>query len=314
MTKLNYVVIIKVIQPKIISQGTETLLRKDFTAMNYRIVADSSADLAIKAINIPTLVSVPLKIITAEAEYVDDASLDTGKMVSALESYKGRSSSSCPNVSDWIEAFGDADIVFCITITSGLSGSYNSASAAKEEYESEHPERKVFVIDSLSTGPEMALIEEKLCRLIEDGLPFEEICASIKAYQKKTGLLFMLESMKNLANNGRVSPIVAKLAGMLGIRVIGKASDVGTLEQLEKSRGETKALPAIIEQMKALGFDGGRVKIAHCMNPEGAEKLKALLESAYPSVEIDVYPCRGLCSFYAERGGLLVGFEKALAN
>ena len=124
----------------------------------------------------------------------------------------------------------------------------------------------------------------------------------------------MLESMKNLANNGRVSPIVAKFAGMLGIRVIGKASDVGTLEQLEKCRGEAKTLPTIVDQMIRLGYSGGKVKIAHCLNEPAANKLKSLIKQKYHNADIDIYPCRGLCSFYAERGGLLIGFEKALTQ
>lgn len=189
--------------------------------MNYLIVADSSADFAKREqSNTVGFASVPLKIITSEKEYVDDASLNVEQMVSELEHYKGRSSSSCPNPSDWLEAFDEAEYVFCVTITSGLSGSYNSACMAKEEYEEAHPGRKVFVIDSLSTGPEMGLIIDKLEELVIEGLEFEKICDTIKSYQKHTGLLFMLESMQNLANNGRVSPLVAKLAGILGIRII----------------------------------------------------------------------------------------------
>ena len=280
--------------------------------MKYLIVVDSSADLANKDFNgsLTKVSSVPLKIITSLKEYVDDGTLNVEVMVNELEDYKGRSSSSCPNPSDWLEAFGDAENIFCVTITSGLSGSYNSACMAKEEYESEHTDRRVFVIDSLSTGPEMGLIVDKLLELIESGCDFDKICKEIKRYQAKTGLLFMLESMKNLANNGRVSPIVAKLAGILGIRVIGKASDVGTLEQLEKARGEAKALPAILGQMKALGYSGGKVKIAHCINPRSAKSLSDMIKREFKKAKVEIYACRGLCSFYAERGGLLVGFEK----
>lgn len=280
--------------------------------MNYLIIADSSADFAKRstADSLIPFASVPLKIITSQKEYVDDDVLNVEQMVNELEAYKGRSSSSCPNPSDWLEAFGSAENVFCITITSGLSGSYNSACMAKAEYEELHPDRKVFVIDSLSTGPEMGLIVDKLEELINSGKSFEEICAEIKEYQSRTGLLFMLESMQNLANNGRVSPLVAKLAGILGIRVIGKASDVGTLEQLEKCRGEAKALPAFFEQMKSLGYRGGKVKIAHCLNESAANKLNEIIKKEFSDAKTEIYPCRGLCSFYAERGGLLVGFEK----
>ena len=81
----------------------------------------------------------------------------------------------------------------------------------------------------------------------------------------------MLESMKNLANNGRVSPIVAKLAGMLGIKVIGKASREGTLEQIEKCRGAAKALPSIVENMISLGRESGESFFA-VKSPENGQK------------------------------------------
>jgi DegV family protein with EDD domain len=178
----------------------------------------------------------------------------------------------------------------------------------------EHPDRRVFVLDSLSTGPEMRLLLERLRDDVAAEMDFDAICEDVSAYSTQTGLMFVLESMKNLANNGRVSPLVAKLAGILGIRVIGKASDVGTLEQLEKCRGEAKALPAIIDQMVGLGYTGYKVKIAHCLNETAANDLKLLINQKYTTAEIEIYPCRGLCSFYAERGGLLVGFEKALTQ
>ena len=276
--------------------------------MKYLIVADSSADLAPRRIE--NVTSVPLKIITDVKEYVDDKKLNAEIMVNELENYKGRSSSSCPNQSDWLETFGDAQYVFCVTITSGLSGSYNTACMAKKEYEEKHPDRKVFVVDSLSTGPEMFLIVEKIIEMIASESDFEIICESIRKYQQTTGLLFMLESMKNLANNGRVSPLVAKLAGILGIRVIGKASDVGTLESVDKCRGQAKALQSLVENMKKLGYHGGKVKVAHCINHNGSKTLAELIKKEFSNADIEIYPCRGLCSFYAERGGLLVGFEK----
>ena len=121
---------------------------------------------------------------------------------------------------------------------------------AKTAYEETYPDRKVYVFDSLSTGPEMALIIDKFKELIVSGVEFEEACEQIEVYSKSTGLIFMLESMRNLANNGRVSPLTAKMAGVLGIRVVGKASDKGELETLNKSRGEAKALGFISDLLK----------------------------------------------------------------
>ena len=273
-----------------------------------KIVADSSANL----MTLPTVdFSVaPLKIITAEREFVDCPGLDVEAMIDYFSTYKEKSQTSCPNTSDWLEAFGDAEDIFCVTITSGLSGSYNAASVARDLYEAENPGRRVFVIDSLSAGPELTLIVEKLVSLIEQGASYEEICALMPEYQQKTGLLFMLESLNNFAANGRVSPAVAKLAGVLGIRIVGKASDAGTLEPTDKCRGESKSLTTIVKNLKEHGLQQGKVQIAHCRNEAAAGKLKDLIAAELPQVTVSIGKNLGLCSYYAERGGLLVGFEK----
>lgn len=273
-----------------------------------KIVADSSADLL--CLDGVSFCSAPLKIITAQKEYVDDEALNVLGMVNDLKAYKGRSSTSCPNAADWLSAFGEAKYVFCATITATLSGSYNAAVLAKQTYEEEHPDRRVFVLNSLSAGPEIALIIEKIKELVLAGVDFDSVCKKTEEYANNTGLLFMLESMKNLANNGRVSPLVAKMAGIMGIRVVGKASAQGDLEPLNKPRGEAKALEAIVANLKELGFKGGRIKIAHCFNENAAKALTELVLSEFSDAKIDIYPCRGLCSFYAESGGMLVGFEK----
>lgn len=276
--------------------------------MSTKIVADSSSDLL--ELSDVSFESAPLKIITSEKEYVDDASLDVLEMVTDLQSYSGRSSTSCPNANDWLCAFGDAEEIFCVTITATLSGSYNAAMQAKQIYEERHPGRRVFVLNSLSTGPEMALMIEKLRDLILEGREFSSICSEVTKYTKKTGLLFMLESMRNLANNGRVSPLVAKMAGILSIRVVGKASDKGDLEQLNKCRGDKKSLETIVQHLKSLGLKKGKVRIAHCFNEKAGKALKELIQKEFSKVQVELYRCRGLCSFYAEKGGLLVGFEK----
>lgn len=276
--------------------------------MKYKIVADSSSD--VLSLGTVPFSSAPLKIVTAEREFTDDSTLNVREMAEFLKAYNGKSSTSCPNTHDWIEAFGDAERVFCVTITSNLSGSYNSAITAKNEYEAAHPERKVCVIDSRSTGPEMRLIIEKIEQMIIDGAEFYDIESSVNEYIESTELLFVLESMKNLANNGRVSKIAAKMAGILGIRAIGKASVDGVLEMLGKCRGEKATLDYVVASMKALGYKGGKVYIHHCLNESSANKLAALILAAFENAEPEISESRGLCTFYAEVGGLLIGFSK----
>ncbi|MBQ8388535.1 MAG: DegV family protein [Clostridia bacterium] len=275
----------------------------------FKIVTDSSSN--ITELKSAGFSAAPLKIITDEREFIDDSTLDVDAMLAFFDCYRGKSKTSCPNVNDWLTAFGDADDVVCITITSALSGSYNSACLAKQVYEAEHPDRRVFVLDSLSAGPEIGLIAEKLEIYSLAGLSFEEICRRISDHTKRTGVLFMLKSMKNLANNGRVSLFTAKFAELVGICVVGRASNKGTLEPTGKCRGEHRAVEHIANTLQGLDLGRGRVRIAHCANETAAMRLKKMIGERLPDVRVDVERCRGLCSFYAERGGLLVGYEKS---
>lgn len=278
--------------------------------MQYKITADSSSNMH-RFDGVP-YACVPLKIITKEKEYIDDEMLDLEQMVADLKAYKSTSGTSCPNVYEWLEAFGDAENVFAIAITSNLSGSCNAARQAADDYMKMYPGRKVCVLDSLSAGPELRLIAEKVCEGILAEKAFEEIEAETRAYMEHTHLLFTLQSLNNLARNGRVSPAVAKIAGVLGIVVVGKASDVGTLQQMHKCRGEKRAIDTLYKEMKAHGYAGGKVRIGHNMNIPAADQLSAMIRADYPDADIAIEQSTALCLFYAEEGGMLVGYEDGL--
>ena len=248
--------------------------------MKTKIVVDSASSLyALKGVD---FACVPLKIITDDAEYLDDGTLDTVGMARTLRTYKGKTSTSCPNVSDWLAAYEGADEVYAITITGTLSGSYNAAQLAAEEY----------LQSELAAGHE-----------------FDAVCEEMLRYHKHTHLLFSLESLANLARNGRVKPAVAAVARMLGIRVIGQASEIGELDVLCKTRGEHGALERIVLELKDHGYNGGKLQISHCDNPAAAERLKHMVQAVFDGAKVTVTPCGGLCSYYAELGGLLVGYE-----
>lgn len=272
-----------------------------------KIVSDSASN--ITTLKDVKFASVSIRVLTDKKEYVDDSEAGVAKMVEELAVYKGKSRTSCPAPGDWIEAFDGEDEIFVTTITSGLSGSYNSAMVAKQQYEDENPGKKVFVIDSLSAGPEIGLIIYKLRDLILAGKDFDTISKEIMEYKEKTMLSFSLENLANLANNGRVNPAIAKIVGFVGIRLVGRASIEGTLQPTDKSRGEKKALITIMNNMKKYGYIGGKVLIDHCQNPDAAAELKSMLKVEFKDADIRIGTNKALCSFYAEKGGVLVGYE-----
>ena len=275
--------------------------------MNIRLVTDSSANL--KKMAYGNFSSAPLKVIVGEDEFVDDETIDLPGMMQALKQYKGKTSTACPSVEDWMKAFGDADVVLGATITSGLSGCYNSARIAAQEYTEAHPERKVFIHDSLSTGTELELLMEKLQEMASSAMTFEEQRDALIEYSKHTHLMFSLESLANFARNGRVNPAVAKAVGVLGIRIVGKASDEGTLEPMHKCRGEKKAIQCLFDCMLEAGYSGGKVRSAHTNNLKFANELKDLISARFADCDISIRENQGLCAYYTEEGGVLVGYE-----
>lgn len=275
--------------------------------MSVKIVMDSAGDL--KTLAGVDFSCVPLKIVTDTREFVDDSTTNVEEMIDFLLEYKGKASTACPSVGDYLDAFGDSDTVYCITITSNLSGSYNAAAIAAESYKEQHPDRNIHVFDSLSAGAEMTLLAEYIRDLVLQGKDFQQVVEAGQAYLSKSHLVFSLESLHNLANNGRVPGAVAKVIGILGMRLIGIASDVGTLQPTGKARGEKKVVPELMKKLLDMGYNGGKLIIGHCRNEAGAKQLCQAIAEKFPNAQLSYHATGALCSFYAEAGGMLIGFE-----
>ena len=280
--------------------------------MRIQIVCDSSANI-LRSPD-PHYTTVPMKIIAGTREFVDTPELNLQEMVDFLKEFKSKSGSSCPNVQEWLDAFGNNQEVFGITITKHLSGSYNAAQQAAELHMETHPGAKAYIFDSLSTGPELMMIVDKIRQLEAEGLDYETIKEQVLHYHNHCHTIFCLQSMTNLARNGRVHPAVAKIAGMLNIRVVGNAAG-GEIVPVHKPRGDKKAIHAMVDLMGERGLrDGNLVRIAHCLNETGANTLMEALQVKYPNCRFIIEPTTALCSFYAEEGGLIVGFEGGFAD
>ncbi len=278
----------------------------------FKIVADSSCDLTSLAHLSSDLQfgRAPLRILVGDTEYVDEAGLDTRAMMDAVYAFKGKTGSACPSPEEYADHCRSADETYIVTISSNLSGSYNSAVLARDLVLAESPEKKIHVFNTFTAGPELSLIVEEIARLASSGLPFEMVCAEVERYMQRTSLLFQLNSLENLTKNGRVSKMAGMTAKLLGIHMIGIASDVGTVQPLHKCRGTEKTYRLVLQEMRERGFTGGRVILGHAFQEKGAEMMKNMILEEFPSARITVMPLSGLCCYYAEEGGLLVGFER----
>ena len=279
--------------------------------MEWKIVVDTACDfreIPNKAENV-TYERVPFSLQIEDKVYVDTLDLNIDEMMKEMYVSSEPARSACPSPDDYIRSFEGAKNIFVVTITGTLSGSHNSARLAKNIYLEEHPDTNIHIIDSLSAGGQVDLFVEKLNELIDQGLSFEEVVEAITAYQAKTKLLFVLAKVDNLVKNGRLSKLIGTVVGLLNIRMVGEASETGTLELLQKARGAKKSLQAAYEELIKAGYVGGRITIAHRSNDKFCQQFSERVRETFPEADIKVLPTSGLCSFYAEEGGLLMGYE-----
>ncbi|HFI0344415.1 TPA: DegV family protein [Streptococcus suis] len=277
----------------------------------WKIVVDSGCDYRqLKNLAPDTeFISVPLTIQVGDQAFVDDANLDIDHMMEVMEASKLATGSACPSPQAYQAAFEGAENIIVMTITGGLSGSFNAARVARDMYVEEHPAVNIHLIDSLSAGGEMDLIVDEINRLITTGMEFDELVQAITTYQENSKLLFVLAKVDNLVKNGRVSKLVGTVVGLLNIRMVGEASSEGKLELLQKARGHKKSVAAAFEEMKKAGYNGGRIVMAHRNNDKFFQQFSELVKSTFPNAIVDQVATSGLCSFYAEDGGLLMGYE-----
>lgn len=279
--------------------------------MKRAIIMDSSCDICMNdnAENNIYMEKVPLKLRVGEKEYVDDADLDIVSFIREMTECTEATGTAAPSPEEWYNAYKNADEVFAVTITSGLSGTYSSAMVGRDMLLEEYPDKKIHVFDSKSAGTGPAIIVRKLQEYIQKNMSFEDIVESINVYCKKIKTYYILESMENLVKSGRVSVIAGKLAGILGIKILGQASDEGTIELLRKLRGKDIIYKKAVEDMFASGYNGGKVMISHCFNEERVKFITDIIKESFPDAKIEVAPTGGLCSYYAEEKGVIIAFE-----
>lgn len=278
--------------------------------MKWNIVTDSSCDIlpADKKNGEIQISSVPFTISIGNQDFVDDEHLDTQVMLEAMEQAGCAGRTACPSPHAWLEQFEKAQNCIALTISSQLSGSMNSAMAAREMALEQNPQKKIAVIDSKSTGPEIVLCVEEIEKLIRRGVDFEDVVFRAANFLKKTKILFALSSFDNLIKSGRIGKLTGFIARTFHMWGIGSGSDHGEIVVEDKTRGSKKMVEMLISKMKENGFSGDKAAISHCDNLPLAETLKKRILEVWKNTEIEILPTRGLCSYYAERGGLIVSY------
>ena len=278
--------------------------------MSYRIIGDSCTDLPESLKKDEHFRLVPLILIVDDVEVVDDSSFDQKDFLRRVKQSPNSPKSACPSPEDYMKEFEYEGDIYVVTLSSSLSGSYNSAELAKRLYLEEHPNKKIEIIDSRSASVGQTLIAMKIKELLDKGDYFDTVVNTVRSFRDNLKTKFVLESLETLRKNGRLTNLQAIIASALNIKPVMGATPEGTICKLDQSRGIVKALitmaktiehDVIKPQEKILG-------ISHCNNYERALFVKDEILKRIPFKDCFIVDTAGVSSLYANEGGIITAY------
>lgn len=276
--------------------------------MSWKIVVDSSSDYTPDAtLKNATLDVIPMRLTANGTTYKDDANLDAHHLLQEMKASKVENATACPGPGEFFESFSQADNSIAFLITERLSGAYNSACVGRDMLHEQFAEKKAAVINSRSTAGILQLLTRFTDKLIGEGHKIEDIAEKVEEYAGKLRTVFTLSDYSNLIKSGRMSGFAGHMAMALNIHAVAIATREGEIDVIKKVRGKKKTHRAMVEYAQGeKDLTDLPVIISHCENPEDAADLAEAFSEK--GADVEIIPCRGLTSFYAMQGGLIVAF------
>ncbi|HHU78295.1 MAG: DegV family protein [Caldicoprobacterales bacterium] len=278
--------------------------------MNYSIIADSCCDVSEEMKKETGVELVPLTLRIDDNEYVDDHTLDIKAYLKAMKESRTSPKTACPSIQDFLDRFRERENIFVVTLSSKLSGTYNSAMQAKAIILEEFKDKFIHVFDSMSAAAGETLVHLKIHEHLKNNLKNTEIVDKVTGYIKEMKTFFLLENLDNLSKSGRLNPIIAKAANLLSIKPIMGDDNNGTIRLVDKVRGYERAFQRLVD---IIGEEGRALEekilgIAHCNCLQRALKFKDEVMKRYNFKDIVVVEMAGVSTTYADQGGLVIAF------
>ncbi|MFA9424459.1 MAG: DegV family protein, partial [Sedimentibacter sp.] len=252
---------------------------------------------------------VPFRILIENEELIDE-NLDIKELISKMKKSSSQIKTACAPPDVFINKLKDQTTNFVVTISSQLSGSYSSAMVAVDMMKEKFPEAFVHVFDSKTAASGETMIAIKVKQLIEENINATEIIEQTNKYISKLRTFFILESLDNLAKNGRITNFKAILANIMHIVPIMGADDEGKIVLREQVRGKKKAFARLVDMISEFNvdFENTVLGITHVDCLEKAERLRDEIKARYPFKDIKIFKSSGLSTVYADDGGIVIAF------
>ncbi len=278
---------------------------------DYKYVADSCCELPGDFASQHECANVPLTIYVGDDVIIDDETFDQSDFLRKVAACPKYPRSAAPSPYLYMKAFEtDAKGIFVSTLSSPLSGSYNSALTARDMYLQEHPEKKIHVFDSRSASGGEAQVLIKAASLADSGMDFDEIVEETERFiREDLKTYFVLEDMEALRKNGRLSRMKTLAVTALNLRPVC-ASDNGTIIQIGLCRGIEKALKKMVDisfQKLTPDLSGKKtLVITHCNCLERAQRVLKNYLARMKFAQAILMDTAGISSLYAGNGGIIV--------
>ena len=276
--------------------------------MSYKIVADSCCEFPEGYEKDSRYERVALRLDVEDEVFIDDESFDQAKFLKSVAKSAECPKSSCPSPEAFREAYRtDAENVFVFTLSSHLSGSYNSAELGKKLYHEKYGDKNIFVCDSESASCGETQLAFKAAEWSKEGRSFEEICQKLAEYRDKMKTYFVLDNLETLRKNGRLTGIKALVATTLNIKPVMSATK-GVIIQIGQAIGTQKALAKMAEAVarESVHPEEKMLMITHCNCRERAEKVKEMILEKIRVKDVLIMDTKGVSSMYANDGGVIV--------
>lgn len=277
--------------------------------MSYKIVVDSCGELTPEQKADAHFASAALELDVDDYHVVDDETFDQKEFLKRVKESPNCPKSTCPSPERYMKAYeGEAENVYAVTLSSQLSGSYNSAELGKKLYLEEQQKKNIHVFDSKSASIGETLIAMKIQECEEAGMQFTEVVKEVDRFIKTQNTFFVLETLDTLRKNGRLSNLKALVAGALNIKPVMGSTPEGTICQLAQARGMNKALEKMVQEVvsRTKQCEERILAISHCNCPQRAMLVKEKLEKAAKFKDILILDTAGVSSLYAGDGGVII--------
>lgn len=253
--------------------------------------------------------SIPLTLMVDEENIIDDETFNQSEFLRKVAASSECPKSACPSPERYMKSFDcGAEHIYGVTLSSELSGSYNSALLGKNLLLEEKPDKKIHIFNSRSASVGQTLIAMKIQECEEAGLPFEDVVTVVEKYIESQHTFFVLENLDTLRKNGRLSTVKALVASALKIKPVMGSTDEGTICQVDQARGMNKALVKMVDHIieKTVDSEHKVLAISHCNCAERAQMLGEVLQKKMRPAKVIILDTAGVSSMYANDGGVIV--------